>query len=503
MEHILIVEDHPDTGILIDRFLHQAGYQVSLASSGIEGLKILRKEAIDLVLLDIQLPDITGMEVLALLKAQPQSPPVIMLTASSGELAEAFALGAQDYVLKPFNKRELLARVSSIINTQRHLRAIKKLNQALQADRELAGQVQRLFLPKLTQDPAVQIGYTYLPLETVSGDLLDIKKLESGNYLFYLGDVSGHGVHAALLVAAIKTHLDTLFEAGETQPWQIMRGLALHMNPLLKQHYLTLILGHLNLQTGKLTLCNAGHPPGLLLRQGQVQLLDQPDKGAMPIGIQPIETIHPEMETHWQLRTEDRLLLCSDGLFEHQISEVSAFTRLTQRAAEHAALSPEALCRELPERMRGQGFQDDVSLLAIGFQMRVRKNSIPASLSQVEAEMYALTDWLQAQELAFNSQEIALAWLEYANNLVIHGQTQTIDLEASISAESLELKIRDFGPDWELPPCPEAIDPMQDSGRGLWLIDKLCQSFEVKREGGSNLAVMLFSRVQEKVALKG
>jgi phosphoserine phosphatase RsbU/P len=505
MEHILIIEDHLDSRVLIRRFLHKAGYQVTLAESAAEGFACLKNERIDLILLDIQLPDMSGMEVLALLKEQPNSPPVVMLTASAGEQAKAFALGARDYLLKPFIKSEMLARVSSVLNAQRQLRELNTLNQALQAERQLAGQVQRLFLPlaKQAKDSALQMDFAYLPIETVSGDVLDFQEFDNGKYLFYLGDVSGHGVHAALLMAALKSHLDNLFQSGEYRPWHLMHELATHMAPLLERHYVTLLMGYLDSHSGELVICNAGHPPALLLRKGQALVLDAPKSGAMPIGVQAPEDFNLAMQTHWQLCPGDRLLLYSDGLFEHNQAQSSGFSTLQQLAAVRADLNPHDLCNQLPELLKGSGFKDDVSLLVLGLEQLSLQRSVSGSLTEVEKMMYELSAWLQRQDFAeLYCQKVGLAWLEYGNNLVHHGQVAWIGLEATLQTDSLELRIRDVGPAWELPLKSEAVDPQHDSGRGLWLIEQLCDEFKLECEYAYNQAILRFSLADARASIE-
>lgn len=116
---ILVVEDEPDLRSLLDRQLDRAGYRVLLADDGLEGLEIAWRESIDLVLLDLMLPHLDGLEVCRQLKRDPRTSrtPVIMLTAK-GEPVDRIVgleLGADDYITKPFNLRELLLRVAAVL----------------------------------------------------------------------------------------------------------------------------------------------------------------------------------------------------------------------------------------------------------------------------------------------------------------------------------------------------------------------------------------------------
>jgi two-component system phosphate regulon response regulator PhoB len=115
----LVVDDEPDLQEVLTYHLRQAGHQVSSAFTGRSGLRMAREEAPDLVLLDVMLPDLSGTEVCAELRADATTSaiPILMLTAK-GEAADriaGFELGADDYVVKPFDVKELLLRVQAIL----------------------------------------------------------------------------------------------------------------------------------------------------------------------------------------------------------------------------------------------------------------------------------------------------------------------------------------------------------------------------------------------------
>ena len=116
---VLVIEDEPDLRNLLDRQLDRAGYRVLLAEDGLEGLDAASREAVDLVLLDLMLPHLDGLEVCRRLKrdARTSRLPVIMLTAK-GEPVDRIVgleLGADDYITKPFNLRELLLRIAAVL----------------------------------------------------------------------------------------------------------------------------------------------------------------------------------------------------------------------------------------------------------------------------------------------------------------------------------------------------------------------------------------------------
>ncbi len=118
MERVLIVDDDPDIQRLVGYNLGQAGFETATASTGRKALEIVQRQPPDLIILDLMLPDIDGMEVCRTLRQrQPfRRIPILMLTARGEEIDRVigFELGADDYVTKPFSPRELVLRVKSI-----------------------------------------------------------------------------------------------------------------------------------------------------------------------------------------------------------------------------------------------------------------------------------------------------------------------------------------------------------------------------------------------------
>src|SRR5439155_11466465 len=118
MERVLIVDDDPDIQRLVSYNLSQAGFEVTAAESGRKALESVQKHPPDLIILDLMLPDVDGVEVCRTLRQRENSRriPIVMLTARSDEIDRVigFELGADDYVMKPFSPRGLVRRVKSI-----------------------------------------------------------------------------------------------------------------------------------------------------------------------------------------------------------------------------------------------------------------------------------------------------------------------------------------------------------------------------------------------------
>lgn len=119
MSNVLIVDDEPTIAELIEFNLHKAGYRVLKADNGHTAIQLVRSDKPDLIILDLMIPGIDGMEVCRKLKGQQHtaSIPIIMLTAKNEEVDKivGLELGADDYMTKPFSPRELVARVKAVL----------------------------------------------------------------------------------------------------------------------------------------------------------------------------------------------------------------------------------------------------------------------------------------------------------------------------------------------------------------------------------------------------
>lgn len=113
---ILVIEDDHDIARLLKLHLHDIGYEVHVAQDGATGCKHALAKTYDLIILDLMLPGMEGLDICRTLRTKPNYTPILMLTAKSTELDRVLGLevGADDYLTKPFSIRELLARVKAL-----------------------------------------------------------------------------------------------------------------------------------------------------------------------------------------------------------------------------------------------------------------------------------------------------------------------------------------------------------------------------------------------------
>lgn len=129
---VLIVEDHRDLAAVVKRHLVEMGCSVQVVSDGLAAVQTAEKQSFDLILLDLMLPGLNGLEVCRRLRSRMPYVPILMLTAKSSELDKVVGLemGADDYLTKPFSIRELLARVKAIFRRSEALASAPEKDQA-------------------------------------------------------------------------------------------------------------------------------------------------------------------------------------------------------------------------------------------------------------------------------------------------------------------------------------------------------------------------------------
>ena len=204
---ILVVDDNRDNrDVLIRRLKRLELTDVAEATDGIEAMDALRSSSFDLVLLDVMMPRMNGIEVLQAMQAEErlEQTPVLMISAASeiDTMVRCIELGAEDYLPKPFNPALLAARIRAVLE-KKFLRAENK-SQLDRLERELAeARVYQLSMvpSEFPVDPLVDVHAVMEPALEVGGDLYDVFTVGAGQLCVAIGDVAGKGTAAALFMA--------------------------------------------------------------------------------------------------------------------------------------------------------------------------------------------------------------------------------------------------------------------------------------------------------------
>ncbi|HEY3045242.1 MAG TPA: SpoIIE family protein phosphatase [Vicinamibacterales bacterium] len=236
---------------------------------------------------------------------------------------------------------------------------------ALEEDLELASRIQRELLPK--RDARVtgwEIAYHYQAAGPVSGDYCDLIQGDGGQTYFLVGDVAGHGVAAALLMSHLSATLRTLISLGLPLSQLMERASRMFCESTLPTQYATLVCGRAS-ASGEIEICNAGHPPPLVIRANGIMRLDA---DGLPIGMFCSESFSSHIV---QLEPGETLLLYTDGLLETQNSDGVEYgiDRLVALAASGATLEPKAMVEACVGNLasyRGTATStDDLTIMAV------------------------------------------------------------------------------------------------------------------------------------------
>ncbi|HDR4445578.1 TPA: fused response regulator/phosphatase [Bacillus cereus] len=324
---ILIVDDNPVNIFVIEKILKQAGYQdlVSLNSAQelfeyIQfGEDSSRYNEIDLILLDIMMPEIDGLEVCRRLQKEEKFKdiPIIFVTAleDANKLAEALDMGAMDYITKPINKVELLARMRVALRLKSELNWHKEQEENLRNELDLATQVQRNLLSSPLRENHIKIEASYLPSFKLAGDMYYWYKIDENRYGIILLDVMGHGVSASLVCMFISSVLRETIKCL-IDPELVIKELNKYMTLLHNEndnipYYFTAIYLVVNTEDRTVEYVNAGHPSGYVLvdETNVVEL----DRGSCAVGffdeIKVKKTVIP-------FEKNAQILLFTDGVLE-------------------------------------------------------------------------------------------------------------------------------------------------------------------------------------------
>ncbi len=392
METILIVDDNRDNRNLLRVILEKHGYELFEAADGQEALEIAMTHDLDLILLDIVMPIKDGYETCEILKNQDETSdiPIIFLSAKGNaqDKIKGLMLGASDYITKPFNKAEVVARVKTHLHIHGLSRSLARANLELlekqakiEEDLAAAAQIQYSLIPGSTPDIAnCTFAYRFIPSDLSGGDMFNVHKLDEQHTAIYIIDVSGHGVPAAMVTVsvaqALQPHGQTILKEPRQEPpyYQLTRPVDV-LNKLDQQYpierfdkYFTMIYMLLNHQTGKVLYSNAAHPmPALLRESGQIEILEAGGPIISMGDMIPFE--HGECT----LFPGDRLYLYTDGIVELENKNEDFFgeDRLYHVLIDSRNLTLDASCERIIDALKhfsgSTRAQDDITLVALQY----------------------------------------------------------------------------------------------------------------------------------------
>lgn len=325
---ILSVDDEMDLELLLTQYfrrkIRKGEYEFVFAHNGLEALTMMLKHPdIEIILSDINMPEMDGLTLLAKIN-EMRNPAlkVIMVSAygDMGNIRQAMNNGAFDFATKPIDLDDLSITIEKAIEQIEYVHSMQAEHQQLESlktDLAVASEIQQAILPRVFPpfedlSQQIDIAASMVPAKDVGGDFYDFFRIDDEHIGFTIADVSGKGVPAAIFMAVSRTLIRATGLRGIT-PSECMT----YVNRLLSAEsvdcmFVTVFYGILNVHTGEIVYCNAGHnPPYVLKNNGKVE--------ALPMSTNPmvgaVDGIDFQQE-QLQLDKGDALVMFTDGVTE-------------------------------------------------------------------------------------------------------------------------------------------------------------------------------------------
>lgn len=313
IHNILIVDDVPENVELLKYLLQQEGFKTYTAYSAEEARLVLLNTAIDTLLLDVNMPVQDGFSFCRELRTMDQFKllPILFITSIEREVGfqEAMKNGGDDFINKPFNKRELVAKIHSVIRLKDLQDELYRQKSKYEKELQTARRVQDQLIPEKSFIwNGIKAQTLFHPYLQIGGDFVD-SWIEEKKLHIVIADCSGHGPSAALIGAMFKMQLFNLVSTMDLR--ERVAHLRKNMELVLPEDYAITFCYAILDQDLKLSYINGGHPAPLVYMDGETKFL----KGMSPMimGINFAAT--DEIQTV-QLKTGSLFFMYTDGASE-------------------------------------------------------------------------------------------------------------------------------------------------------------------------------------------
>jgi serine phosphatase RsbU (regulator of sigma subunit) len=314
---ILIVDDNPANVEIFQMRLAANNYEIITATDGQAGLAMAREKQPDLILLDIMMPKMDGIEVCRRLKGDPSLPfmPIVMVTAKadSKDVVAGLEAGGDEYLTKPVDHAALVARVKSMLRIKSLHDTVLEQSAQLKIQLKTATKIQSLFWPKIPELKAgSHIWAVSVPAAYVGGDLYDVIPLPDDSFLAYVADVSDKGVPAALIMAALSTKIrsETRIQSEVDKLLETVNNSTYNLTSE-EGFFATIILARYWPHSGKMQLAIGGHLQPLWIVERGIGNL--PKINGISLGVTP-DVRYEKKEI--LLSSGESVLFFTDGIIE-------------------------------------------------------------------------------------------------------------------------------------------------------------------------------------------
>ncbi len=323
-KRILLIDDEAPVKDFMKKILLRSGYSVFTASDGKEAIEMLESLYVDLIILDMHMPNMNGIDVLRhIRKFKLTNKPVLMVSGyhDADLRIESYRLGAYDFITKPEQTEVMLKRIENGIK----IGEILDFNEFMKVELFMAKKLQKYIFPEpdfISEDIDI---YTWnLPLSDIGGDLYDYIHFRNDSILIFVADVSGHSISASMFTAIVKMVFRNAIKTSE-DPGTIMTIVNQELSANLPvESFVTMFCCLIDCKSGEIKYSNAGHPKPYIIGKEKVTEIGENDPFLGPINNVKYTTYNAVLDKN------QILFIYTDGLLDiiddefHQV-ELSRF----------------------------------------------------------------------------------------------------------------------------------------------------------------------------------
>jgi DNA-binding response OmpR family regulator len=366
---ILVVDDTPTNVLVVKVALEHAGYAVIAAASGEEGIERFTAEAPDVILMDVMMPGIDGLEAARQIRTLSGARwvPIIFLSTmgSSAEMVAGLEAGGDDYLTKPVDLALLFAKMRAMQRIAQMQRTLTAYHEQSEQEQKLAERLMgRMLSTHSSSDERVRA--SLWPATRFSGDMALVRQSCSGDTYVMLADNMGHGLAAALPALPLSQLFATMSDAGHT-----LSAMALKLNTETRKllpvgHFVVGALARIDRHNRLLEIWNGGIPGVLAVSGGCITRRFA--SSHLPFGVVDADEFNPATEI-WQWHEAHTLLLFSDGLTEAENAAGRCLSEDEIIAALGADNDHGRLKAALDEMLEGALAHDDISVVTVALRL--------------------------------------------------------------------------------------------------------------------------------------
>ncbi len=369
---ILVVDDEHLSRLVIETMLRRMGHQPILAEGGQRALELLREQQPDLVLMDVNMPSMSGYDIVGAMRrlAEGQAPIVFLAAMNQPEnVIEGLRAGGDDYLQKPVHYEMLEAKIKALHERQHLLSQLSLKNKALaeyqthvEDDRVVAVRfMERLSALERITDQAVK--FHLIQAEDFGGDLIAAARAPNGYLNVMLADSAGHGLAAALTIMPVVEPFYKMTAKGFD-----ISSIVEEMNARVRKYvslprYVAANIISIDTRERTVRAWNGGCPDGLVL-DSEGAVLHRFTSSHLPLGVLGAKDFDSTIG-HYEYGTRQcRVCMCSDGVTELGLEEGEAFDLEAKLLVSHHRPNPfEHLVQSITEELHDQRVRDDIAIV--------------------------------------------------------------------------------------------------------------------------------------------